>query len=551
MKEEPMQAEVSKPENMPVESTQLPSSEQPFENDINGYLSGKTLYSLALSLSICMLLVNIELTVVSTALTSITNDLHGFDKTGWIVTGYLVTYSSTLIIWTKVSDIFGRKSSIITAVLLFTAFSGACGAAQTITQIIICRVFQGIGAAGSMALVFAISFEMIPKHKFPTYTALFSVVTTMGNLVGPLIGGGFSEKSMWRWAFLFNVPAGALALALLFICVPGGFPHQNDPAYVSRSLKEKFSKSSISKIDGTGAFLFLGASLLLVTVLLGAGNQFAWHSATSISLFVISGVLWILFVWNERLVTDEKKRTEPIFPWRFVVNRKWMGALMLSLLSGIPFNAVTINIPQRFQVVDGMSPVAAGVHLIPFNALIAFGTVIANVIVGKAHIPLIYLMFIGSILQIVGISLMSTIPNGLNVNSAIYGYEAIAGLGIGIVYGMVIVIPPHIVERRDLAISSGALLQFRAFGGAIGLAITSAAMNNYLSSRLQHIIDPAQIAEIFRSSSSIASFSPETQGNILEAFAESYSLQMKIMAAFSGLQLLLVSLVWAKPQIRV
>ncbi|KAM0308054.1 hypothetical protein ACHAO8_010387 [Botrytis cinerea] len=391
MKEEPMQAEVSEPERMPPESTQQPSSEEPLENDINGYLSGKTLYFLALRY------------------------IDNMDK-----------------------------------VLLFTAFSGACGAAQTTSQIIILRVFQGIGAAGSMALVFAISFEMIPKHKFPTYTALFSVVTTIGNLVGPLIGGGFSEKSMWRWAFLFNVPAGALALALLFVCVPVGFPRQNDPAYVSRSLKQKFGKSSISKIDGTGAFLFLGASLLLVTVLLGAGNQFAWNSTTSISLFVISGVLWILFVWNERLVTDEKRRPEPIFPWRFVVNRKWMGALMLSLLSGVPWNAVTINIPQRFQVVNGMSPVAAGVRLIPFNALIAFGTVIANILVGKAHIPLICLMLIGSILQIVGISLMSTIPNGSDVNPAIYGYEAIAGLGIGIVYGMVIVIPPHIVERRDL-----------------------------------------------------------------------------------------------------
>ncbi|KAJ8070672.1 hypothetical protein OCU04_001043 [Sclerotinia nivalis] len=332
----------------------------------------------------------------------------------------------------------------------FHIISGACSAAQTITQLIICRVFQGIGAAGSMALVFAISFEMIPKHKFPTYTALFSVVTTLGNLVGPLIGGGFSEKSTWRWVFLFNVPAGALALVLLFVFVPVNFPHQNDPAYVSRSLKEKFSKSSISKIDGAGAFLFLGASLLLVIVLLGAGSQFAWNSATSISLLVISGVLWILFVWNEWLVTDEKRRPEPIFPWRFVVNRKWMGGLLLSLLSGIPWNAVTIDIPQRFQVVNGMSPIAAGVRLIPFNALIAFGTVIANIIVAKAHIPPIYLMFIGSSLQIIGITLISTVPNGVNVNSAIYGYEAIAGLGIGIVIGMVIVIPPHVVERRDL-----------------------------------------------------------------------------------------------------
>jgi len=258
-----------------------------------------------------------------------------------------------------------------------------------------------------------------------------------------------------------------------------------------------------------------------------------------------------LFVLNERVVTDDNRRAEPIFPWRFVVNRKWMGGLLLSFLSGIPWNSVTIIIPQRFEAVDGVSPIGAGLRLIPFNSLIAFGTVIANIMAGKGHVPPIYLMFIGSILEIIGIALIATIPNGTTIPSAIYGYEAIGGLGIGMVLGMVIVIPPHVVEPRDLAISSGALLQFRGLGGAIGLAITSAAMNNYLTSHLGNVIEASQVAELLQSISTIKNFPPETQAKILSTFAEGYSLQMKIIVGFAVLQLLLVSMLWGKPQISV
>ncbi|TGO57255.1 hypothetical protein BELL_1354g00020 [Botrytis elliptica] len=383
-----------------------------------------------------MLIGTIELTVISTSLTSITNDLHGFNKTGWIVTGYLVTYSSTFIIWSKLSDVFGRKSCIITSVFIFVIFSGGCGAAQTITQLIVCRVFQGIGAAGDLALVFAISFEMIPKAEFPTYTAIFAVVTTLGYITGPLIGGGFAQNSTWRWAFLFNVPVGALAIVLLIIFVPNGFPHQNNPNPRSRSLATKFSRSSLAKIDGLGVFL------LLVTVLLSAGNDFAWNSATTIVLFIISGFLWIAFAVNE--------------------------------------------------------------------------SVIANVFL-KLHAPPIYLMFIGSCLQVIGVALLSTVSKDTHIDHAIYGYEVIAGLGIGIVIAMIIVVPPHVVEKRDLAISSGALLQFRALGAAIGLGITSATMNNYLSSHLTHTLTSEEITQIFHSISSITTFPPEVQLKVLHA----------------------------------
>ncbi|KAF4636426.1 hypothetical protein G7Y89_g1666 [Cudoniella acicularis] len=512
------------------------------------FITGGRLLLSTLSISLCMLVVNIEVTVVSTSLTSITNDLQGFSKTGWILTGYLITYASTLIIWSKVSDAFGRKPSILAAVIIFTAFSGGCGAAQSMNQLIICRVFQGIGAAGCVAMSLVIAYEMVPLNKYPTYAALLSAMTAIGSLTGPLIGGIVSERSTWRWVFLLNVPAGVMILVLILSSIPANFPHQGDASYIPLSLKQKFSRNSLLKIDLIGVPLLLGASLLLVTVLLEGGTQFAWNSATSISLFVISALLWSLFMVNERIITSETRLPEPIFPWRFLFNREWMGVLTLSLLSGIPYNVVTIDIPQRFLAVDGVSPFGAGLRLIPYNFLISLGSVLVNVVAAKFKILPIYLLLIGSVLQLVGVTLLSTI-RGETLFAAMYVYEALTGFGVGMIFGICLVIPPRVVEKRDIAISSGALLQSRVFGGAIGLAITSSVMSNYLTSHLEGVVSAEQFKTLLQSTAAIRTFPADIQLKVLAVFSEGYRVQMQILIGFAGAQILAVGMLWRKPQI--
>ena len=275
-----------------------------------------------------MLLVNIEVSIIGTSLVSITDDLNGFRQSGWVVTGYLVTYTSMLIIWAKFSDIFGRKQAIIATMLIFAVFSGGCGASQNISQLIINRAFQGIGAAGCVSMALLFGYEMVPKAQYPTIAAQIAGATALGSLVGPLIGGGISERTTWRWVFLLNVPAGVFTVALLFICVPSNFPHQGRASYVAPTFREKISLRSLSRLDLSGALLLLGATMILVTVLLEASTEFAWSSGTAISLLVVSAILWFFFLVNERIVTSEKWRPEPIFPWRFLFNRAWMGTLL-------------------------------------------------------------------------------------------------------------------------------------------------------------------------------------------------------------------------------
>ena len=120
-------------------------------------------------------------------------------------------------------------------------------------------------------------------------------------------------------------------------------------------------------------------------------------------------------------------------------------------MSGVPYNIIVINVPQQFQAVYGISPFGAGLRLIPFNFLIALSSVLINVVAGKSRIPPIYLLFVGSVIQLIGLALFSTLPSdSLTIPPAIYGWEVLSGCGIGIVMGMLLVIPPHVVEARDL-----------------------------------------------------------------------------------------------------
>lgn len=344
-----------------------------------------------------------------------------------------------------------------------------------------------------------------------------------------------------------SLPAGLVTITLLYLSVPANFPYQSQPFYIAPTFRQKIAKASLARLDLSGASLLLGATLLLVTVLLEAPNEFSWHSKTAIALFVLSGVLGLLFLVNERIVTSENWRPEPVFPWRFIFNRAWMGTLILSLLSGIPYNIIVIDIPQRLQTVNGISPLGAGIRLVPFNFMIALGCILINVFAMRTRIGPIYLVLAGSVIQLVGLSLFSTLSSNdiiAPAPSVFYGWEILSGFGIGMVWGMLLVIPPHVVEHRDLAISSGALLQFRVFGGALGLALASAVMNSYLTSHLTHSIGSENLAAVLQSTEAIKGFPVDMQRLVLEKFAEGYGLQMKILAAFAGLQVLCVGLLW-------
>ncbi|KAL1970237.1 hypothetical protein VTN77DRAFT_5397 [Rasamsonia byssochlamydoides] len=503
----------------------------------NPYLMGWRLYLTTVGLLICLYLVNIETTIVSTSLITITDNLHGFNRTSWIVTGYLITYTGFIILWSKLSDIIGRKPAILATIAIFIAFSLGCGLSQSMSQLIICRAFQGIGSAGAYSISILIFYEMVPKSKLHLYGGLVSMSVALGFSTGPLFGGLLDDHSNWRWVFYINLPIGGVAICLLMIALPMSFGKQQHHRRLSRSLQ---------RIDIVGAVLLLTGSLPLVTALNEVNVQFRWSDSATIALLTLSAIAWIAFLAWEYFITDTKRRQEPIFPTHFLVHRAWMGMLLTTFLVGVPSNVVVVTLPQRFQVVTGTSALVAGVRLLAFSSVSAVAAGIAGIASKKGQIPFVYFLMLGSILHTVGVALLSTLPENNHFPAAGYGYEILAGAGVGTTFGILVLATPFVVEPRDLAVATGAIIQFRFLGGAIGLSIASNVLNGMLKSHLRDVLSPEQLQMLLQDTAIIRTLSIQQQQAILAVFAQSYTIQFRIMIGFAAAQFPAAALLWRR-----
>lgn len=195
-----------------------------------------------------------------------------------------------------------------------------------------------------------------------------------------------------------------------------------------------------------------------------------------------------------------------------------------------------INLPQRFQAVNSLSAFSAGVRLLPYAMLAPLGSLVSNIIFTRTKAPL-RLLLAGATLQLVGLVLLATQRVTLDVPASLYGYEAIAGFGVGITFGTLVIITPPSVEARDLATATGAMIQFRQMGGAIGLTIGSSLLNSYLKSHLAPpLLTTEQLDSLLLSTAVISKFESELQTAVKGVFASGYNLQMKVVTGFAAAQ---------------
>ncbi|THC97676.1 hypothetical protein EYZ11_002839 [Aspergillus tanneri] len=300
------------------------------------------------------------------------------------------------------------------------------------------------------------------------------------------------------------------------------------------------------KIDFMGSFLQLSGSLLLVSVLNEANQHFEWSSPTAITLVVLACLSWIVFFVWELCIVANCSGYDPIFPRRFLSNRAWIGILITTFASGCPWNVIILYISQRLQLLVKMSPLEAGIHLIPFSAVATVASSLACLCSSKGRVPFVYTTLLGSFLQIVGVTLLSTLPESPTFPTEGPGYEALAGLGIGTTIGILILATPFVVEVQDLTNATGALTQYRFLGGAIGLSVASNILNSRLKSKLTGVLSSEQLQTLLQNPAMVSSFSPDLQGIIEAVFSRSYTIQLRAMIAFSAMQVLAALLMFKR-----
>ncbi|PSN69770.1 MFS general substrate transporter [Corynespora cassiicola Philippines] len=496
------------------------------------------------SLAMALFLTNLEIPIVTTSLVAITNDFGRFDSVGWVISSYLFGYVGFLVIIAKLSDIFGRKLMLFLSLFIFIIFSAACGASQSLDQLIILRSFQGIRGAGCFAVACAMLTELVPSSMLAAYTAKLSLVYAISLLIGPIIGGAISSDSTWRWAFLLNIPAGVPFLACLFFAIPANFPYHGQHDRPRRTLKTLFGKQNWAKVDSTGVTLLLLATLALTIGFEEAGGQFRWKSGYVISLLTISGILWIcLFLW-ERYVTNHSGGMEP--------NRAMIGLMLNSAFLDGPWFVSIFQLPQKFQVVHGSSDLRAGIQTMPFTFAAPLGSIFGSILAGKLKVPAVLVIMVSGAFQTIGFVLIASLSQSSYVSAREYGFQIIAGFGCGINITMLILAVPVIVEFRDKAVGMGAISQLRPMGGVIVLAIATSVFKSYTRPRLaEFFASNSSSGSLIFTADSISQFDAQDQDRIRDILAHGYDLQMYVVCAFAPAQIPMALLVWRKEQVRV
>ncbi|KAI4684549.1 uncharacterized protein J4E84_006539 [Alternaria hordeiaustralica] len=522
-------------------NTSAPDEAEPVvATDESRYITGLKLYLINAGLTISIFLVTLESTVISTAIVDITDELGGYEKSSWLFTAYMLTYCSLQMIWAKLSDIAGRKYTLIASLLIFTIFSALCGASQTLIQLIMFRWCQGIGGCGVYALTQLMFMEIAPPGKLPKYMAGVSMVLALSLITGPLLGGGITLHGSWRWIFLLNVPVGVLTAISLCFTLPRTL--FNEPA--AQQTHPIFSKHSLSRLDFLGATLMLGTLVLLATGLQQASLDYAWSSNKVLPLLVVSAPFAVAFFTWQWYITQRRTNPEPVFPWRFCQSRIQLGMIINTYLSGTVMFVCIAQIPQRFITVNGLSPLAAAARLLTYGAFVPFGSGIAGAMMGKPRIPPCWIILGGSLMEILGIALLSQIDTSSHIDASQYAFQIIAGTGTGLVNSGLILLVPYAMDKRDLAVGSAATSQFRTLGGLVGIAIVTSISTPYIRSHLTDIL-PLELAEsLLEKTELVQTLSPETLEHVRQVFGEAYNLQVKVLIGFAVAKVPVTGMMW-------
>lgn len=447
-----------------------------------------------------MLLAALDQTIVATALPTVVADLGGAGHQSWVVTSYLLASTIVTAVVGKVGDLFGRKVVFQAAVLFFLVGSVLCGLSGSMSMLVASRALQGIGGGAMMVTATALIGEVIPLRDRGRYQGALGAVFGVTTVIGPLLGGFFTDHLSWRWAFWINVPVGIVVLIVAASAIPALVRSDRRPA-----------------IDYAGIlFVGLGASGLTLATSWG-GGEYAWASPTIIALFIGSFVAIALFV------RAETRAAEPILPMRLFRSPVFTVCCVLSFIVGFAMLGALTFLPTFMQFVDGVSATESGLRTLPMVAGLLITSTGSGALVGRTGRYKIFPV-LGTAVMVVGFLLLSrmdaTTPFGLQSL-----YLFILGTGIGLCMQVLILTVQNTSTFEDLGVATSGVTFFRTIGSSFGAAIFGSLFANFLSDRLgPAILRSGAPPAAGESPKVLHELPPDVAAPIVEAYADSLGL---------------------------
>jgi EmrB/QacA subfamily drug resistance transporter len=429
-------------------------------------LTPRTVWVIFGALMASMFLSSLDQSIVGTAMPTIVGELHGVEHQGWVITAYILAIAVVMPLYGKFGDLWGRRWPFLVAIGLFTIASAGAGLARSFPELVAWRGVQGLGGGGLIILSQAIIADVVPAKERGKYMGPMGALFGVAAVVGPLLGGWFTEGPGWRWAFWVNVPIGVAAFVVAWV-----------------ALKLPTHRAG-RRIDVAGIFFMVVATSGIVLVT-------SWESLTSSSGYDWSdpwllGLVAVVAVSVAAFVVVENRAEEPLLPLHLFKNPTFTIATLIGLVLGMGMFSALAFLPTFLQMSTGAGVTESGFLMLPMMVgvmLTAIGSGIAITRTGR------YKVFPIAGLAVTALGMMWLTRITGDMSMVLFGAMIfVMGAGMGLVMQTIVLAVQNSVDPHEIGTATSANNFFREIGAAVGTALFSTIFTSRLTDNLEGVL---------------------------------------------------------------
>lgn len=427
---------------------------------IDQLIDAKQIAAIYIALVTMMALSGLDQSIVATALPRIGADFGSIAHLSWIVTGYALASTAVMPLYGKLSDQYGRKPLLYFAIAVFLAGSVLCGLAQDMTQLVLFRVIQGIGAGGFLPLAQIVIGDLVPPAERGRRQGSIAAIYATTTVIGPVLGGFLTDLLSWHWIFYVNMPVGVLALVL-----------------IARSMPV-YGKFTRHKIDYLGSALLTGAVTAALLVLALGGSEWPWNAPQVRYLVLAAAGMLALLLFHIRRVP------EPVLPPDLFHSRVFnLGSLVLAL-AFVGMMGASVFFPMLFQMVMGISPANSGLLTMPLMVGMVLSTIVNGRLMSRGSFNYKRMQVLGLVMAVAAFASLAwgigQAAGFVLIEPAIF----VLGAGLGLVSPNMMIVVQNALPAARRGVGTAMLSFFRSLGGLVGVAGSGAILTQQLHGRV-------------------------------------------------------------------